>query len=62
MLSQILRDVDLRVTALARPSSTCTSKLQIHTLVREAHLNKKNGKCLKIISMEEKEKLAAGSR
>jgi hypothetical protein len=33
--SWVLWDSDPRVTALARPRSNCTSKLQIHPLVRE---------------------------
>jgi hypothetical protein len=45
MWYQVLRDLNLRVTALARPISTSTSKLQIHPLVR--------GKCLQIISVKE---------
>jgi hypothetical protein len=28
-------DLDLRVTALARPTSICKSKLQTHPLIRE---------------------------
>jgi hypothetical protein len=33
--SWVLRDLDPRVTALDRPRSNCTSKLQTHPLVRE---------------------------
>jgi hypothetical protein len=36
MWSRVQRDLDLRVTALARSSSNYTSKLQTRTLVREA--------------------------
>jgi hypothetical protein len=39
--SQVLWDLDPRVTALAGPSSTCTSKLQTRPLVRNATLIEK---------------------
>jgi hypothetical protein len=35
----VLRDLDPRVTALARPRSNCMSKLQTHLLVREDALH-----------------------
>jgi hypothetical protein len=31
-----MQDLDQRLTALARPRSTCTNKLQTHPLVRES--------------------------
>jgi hypothetical protein len=34
-VKRVLRDFDPRMTALARPRSNCTSKLQTHPLVRE---------------------------
>jgi hypothetical protein len=41
--SQVLRDLDLRTTAPAGPSSTCASKLQACPLVREMTLRKEVG-------------------
>jgi hypothetical protein len=38
-----MRDLDLGVTALARPSGTCTSELQTCPLVREGAPYKKKG-------------------
>jgi hypothetical protein len=32
---QVLRDLHLRVTAMAGPSSTCTTKFQTRSLIRE---------------------------
>jgi hypothetical protein len=49
----------LRKTAFVRPSCKCT--LQTHPLVREG-ARIKNGKCPKIISKEEKDKLVGGPR
>jgi hypothetical protein len=53
--------LDLRVTALARPSSNCTDKLQTHPFVREGDPQEENRKCLKIFSREVKEKLVTGA-
>jgi hypothetical protein len=49
--------------ALAMPSSTCTSKLQTHPIVRaRAPYRYRNSKFLMAISEEEKEKLVADPR
>jgi hypothetical protein len=42
--SRVLQDLDLRVPALERPSSTCTSTLQTCTLVKENAPKQKNKK------------------
>jgi hypothetical protein len=52
----------LRVTALTRPSSNCTTKLQTRLLIREGAPEEGNGKCLKMLPTEEKGKLTAGPR
>jgi hypothetical protein len=44
------------VTGLARPSSSCTDKLQTRPLVREDAPQEENRRCLKILSMEVKRK------
>jgi hypothetical protein len=43
--SWVLRDLDPRVTALARPRSNCTSKLQTHPLVREGDPRQETRNC-----------------
>jgi hypothetical protein len=50
------------MTALARPSSTCTDKLQTRPLVREGAPQEETRKCLKVFSMEMKEELFVGAR
>jgi hypothetical protein len=53
----VLRDLDLRVTALARPRSNCTSKLQTHPLVREGAQHQETHNC-----QTEKKNLVISSR
>jgi hypothetical protein len=60
--SQVLRDLDLRATALTRLSSTCTSRLQTRPLVREDAPYQEIRKYLLTIFVEEKENLVSGPR
>jgi hypothetical protein len=62
MRSRDLRDLDLRVTALAKPSSNYTDKLQTRPLVREGASQEENCKCLKVFSMKVKENLVVGPK
>jgi hypothetical protein len=55
--SRVLWDLDPRVTALARPRSNCTTKLQTHPLVREGALHQETHNC-----QIEKKNLVMGSR
>jgi hypothetical protein len=58
---RVLRDLDLRVTALARSCNSSTSKLQSRPLVREGAPQEENRECLIIFSMEVKETFFAFS-
>jgi hypothetical protein len=53
--ARVLWVLDLRVTALARPSINCTDKFQSRPLVREGVLQEESRKCLTIFLMEVKE-------
>jgi hypothetical protein len=50
------------VTALEIPSSNCTGKLQTRPLVGGGVPQEENRKCVKIITIEVKEKFVAGPR
>jgi hypothetical protein len=50
------------MTALAKPSSICTEKLQTRSLSREGAPQEENRKCLQIFSMQVKEKIGRLSR
>jgi hypothetical protein len=45
-----------------RPSSNCTDKLQTRPLVREGAVQEENRKCLKVFSMNVKEKFVMASK
>jgi hypothetical protein len=62
ILSRILRNLDLRMTALARPSSNCSDKLQTRPLVREDSSQEETRKFLIIFSVEMKEIFFSGPR